>query len=285
MEPIGAASIDWLGVPLRAGEKTIGVLAVQSYAGNVRYGEEDQALLGFVSSQVALAIERRRAEEALRQSEMGHRALLEALPDLLFVLGRDGRYLAVHAARPEALAAPRETLLGDDGREGAPARAPRRSGWTRSAAASTAARCRSSSTPSTSRPGRRVFEARIVPHDADSVLSLVRDVTERVEWERALHERERELKRLTDNMLDVIAETDLAGVLRFATPSYEAATGWSPAEFIGHSAFDFIHPEDAERVREMLGRKARSDRRRLVRPTASARRTGAGSGSTPSRRS
>ena len=112
VEPIGAASIDWLGVPLRAGDRTIGVLAVQSYAGNLRYGEEDQALLGFVSSQVALAIERRRAEEALRQSERSHRALLEALPDLLFVLGRDGRYKAVHAARPETLAAPRETLLG-----------------------------------------------------------------------------------------------------------------------------------------------------------------------------
>ncbi|MBK6404990.1 MAG: GAF domain-containing protein [Holophagales bacterium] len=69
VESIGAASIDWLGVPLRAGDRTIGVLAVQSYVGNLRYGAEDQALLGFVSSQVALAIERRRGEEALRQSE------------------------------------------------------------------------------------------------------------------------------------------------------------------------------------------------------------------------
>ena len=77
VESIGAASIDWLGVPLRAGERTIGVLAVQSYTGNVRYGEEDEALLGFVSSQVALAIERRRAEEALRQSERRLRAVLE----------------------------------------------------------------------------------------------------------------------------------------------------------------------------------------------------------------
>ncbi len=105
--------------------------------------------------------------------------------------------------------------------------------------------------------GRRAFEGRIVAHDADSVLSLVRDVTERVESERALHERERELKRLTDNMLDVIAETDLTGVLRFATPSYEGATGWSPAELLGHSAFEFIHPDDTERVREMLGRTTR----------------------------
>lgn len=256
VEPIGAPSIDWLGVPLRAGERTIGVLAVQSYAGNLRYGEEDQALLGFVSSQVALAIERRRAEIALRQSESRLRALLEALPDLLFVLGRDGRYLAVHAARPETLAAPREALLQTSVPEALPPAAAK--AWMESigrclAGGGTQVIEYALDVPA----GRRVFEGRIVAHDADSVLSLVRDVTERVEWEEALHERERELKRLTDNMLDVIAETDLTGVIRFATPSYEGATGWSPAELLGHNAFSFIHPDETERVREELGRTAR----------------------------
>lgn len=256
VEPIGAPSIDWLGVPLRAGERTIGVLAVQSYAGNLRYGEEDQALLGFVSSQVALAIERRRADEALRQSERRLRALLEALPDLLFVLGRDGRYLAVHAARPETLAAPRETLLQTSVPEALPEAAA--TAWMEAigrclAGGGTQVIEYALDVPA----GRRVFEGRIVAHDADSVLSLVRDVTESAEWERALHERERELKRLTDNMLDVIAETDLTGVIRFATPSYEGATGWSPTELLGHNAFSFIHPDDADRVREELGRTAR----------------------------
>ena len=256
VESIGAASIDWLGVPLRVGEKTIGVLAVQSYAGTVRYGEEDQALLCFVSSQVALAIERRRAEEALRHSERRHRALLEALPDLLFVVGRDGGYRAVHAARPEALAAPRETLLRTTVERVLPP-GPAKV-WM-----DAIARCLDGGGTQVVEyvldvpAGRREFEARIVAHDADSVLSLVRDVTDRLERERALHDRERELKRLTDNMLDVIAETDLAGVIRFATPSYEAATGWSPAELLGQSAFDFIHPQDVDRVREELGRKTR----------------------------
>lgn len=258
VEPIGAASIDWIGVPLRAGERTIGVLAVQSYAGNVRYGEEDQALLEFVSSQVALAVERRRSEEALRQSERRHRAVLEALPDLLFVLGRDGRYLAVHAARPEALAAPREKLLGTTVGEALPEE--QAAIWM-----DAIARCLETGAAQVVEyeldvpAGRRAFEGRVVPHDADSVLSIVRDVTERVERERALRDRERELKRLTGNMIDVISETDLSGVIRFATPSYEAATGWSPSEFLGHNALEYIHPEDVELCREMLGRKALRD--------------------------
>jgi diguanylate cyclase (GGDEF)-like protein/PAS domain S-box-containing protein len=65
VEPLGAPSIDWLGVPLKVRDTIIGVLAVQSYSGNVRYSEADKEMLTYVSAQVAQAIERKRAEETL----------------------------------------------------------------------------------------------------------------------------------------------------------------------------------------------------------------------------
>jgi len=67
---VGSESLDWLGVPLVASDSTIGALVVQSYDGSVRYNERDQALLDFVSSQVAAAVERQRAQVARKlQSE------------------------------------------------------------------------------------------------------------------------------------------------------------------------------------------------------------------------
>ncbi|HLG15285.1 MAG TPA: PAS domain S-box protein [Blastocatellia bacterium] len=69
-ELIGASPVDWLGIPLRVREKSIGVLAVQSYMEGVVFKDEDQEMLVFVSTQIATAIERRRAEEALRESRM-----------------------------------------------------------------------------------------------------------------------------------------------------------------------------------------------------------------------
>lgn len=66
---VGADSVDWLGVPLKSRVRTFGALVVQSYSGDVRYTEKDQVLLEFVSSQVAAAILRKQAEEALRLSE------------------------------------------------------------------------------------------------------------------------------------------------------------------------------------------------------------------------
>jgi two-component system cell cycle sensor histidine kinase/response regulator CckA len=65
VEALGAASIDWVGVPLVIGDKTVGVLAVQSYAEGVRYGHEDEEVLTHVSREVALAIERKRAQDLL----------------------------------------------------------------------------------------------------------------------------------------------------------------------------------------------------------------------------
>ena len=72
-ELIGAPSIDWLGVPLTVKDRTIGIVAAQTYSAGVRYGQSELDILTFVSSQMAMAIERKRGEDALREQ----RALLE----------------------------------------------------------------------------------------------------------------------------------------------------------------------------------------------------------------
>src|SRR3989442_10109000 len=42
VELIGAPSLDWMGVPLKAANRVFGVLVVHSYTANVRYGEKDR---------------------------------------------------------------------------------------------------------------------------------------------------------------------------------------------------------------------------------------------------
>jgi len=68
----------WLGAPLLSHARPFGVMAVQDYANPAAYGENEKQILTFVAEQTALAIARKRAEQALRDSEEQHRALFEA---------------------------------------------------------------------------------------------------------------------------------------------------------------------------------------------------------------
>lgn len=74
----GTPSAVWLGVPLTLRGRHLGVMAVQDYFNETAYGEEEKQILMFVAGQVASAIARKRAEQALRESEEKHRALFEA---------------------------------------------------------------------------------------------------------------------------------------------------------------------------------------------------------------
>ncbi|MCK4273066.1 PAS domain S-box protein, partial [bacterium] len=65
VKPIGAPTKIWLGVPLKARNKTIGALVINDYTDENAYDEKDLALLQLVSGQIALTIERKRAEEEL----------------------------------------------------------------------------------------------------------------------------------------------------------------------------------------------------------------------------
>ena len=99
VELIGPPSIDWVGVPLKIGDRTIGVLVAQTYAPGVRYGETEKHVLQFVSTQVAMAIERKRTEEQLHESERKYRLLFETNPEPMFVYDFDTlRILAVNDA-------------------------------------------------------------------------------------------------------------------------------------------------------------------------------------------
>jgi len=97
-ELIGAASLDWLGVPLKAGNVVVGVLVVQSYTGKVRFGEKEKDILTFVSQQVASAVEHKRNEEALRRSEARYRSLVQSAVYGIYRSSLEGQFLDVNPA-------------------------------------------------------------------------------------------------------------------------------------------------------------------------------------------
>ena len=111
-EIVGTPPLDWIGVPLRAHDQTVGALVVQSYTEGVRFGDREIEILQFVSGEVAMAIERRRAEEDLSKSYELLHAVIEGVPDAIFVKDREGRFLTINSAAARLLGKPADEIVG-----------------------------------------------------------------------------------------------------------------------------------------------------------------------------
>jgi two-component system, cell cycle sensor histidine kinase and response regulator CckA len=99
VELVGSQSPSWLGVPLKTPTATIGVLVVQHYQNENAYDVRDLEFLSSVGGHIALAIERRRAEDALRKNEEMFRLLFTYNPLPTWVMDRESlKFLEVNEA-------------------------------------------------------------------------------------------------------------------------------------------------------------------------------------------
>ena len=85
----GSIASVWLGVPLRLRNKTIGAVVVQNYDYEHYYVKDDQVLLEFISDHIAMAIEKKKVEKSILESEEKYRLLFEAGNDSIILLQND----------------------------------------------------------------------------------------------------------------------------------------------------------------------------------------------------
>lgn len=86
---VGERALSWLGVPLIAADKVVGVMAIQSYEQEGLYSEQDEALFSTIAAQAAIAIDNARLFEE-RERRITELAILnEVGRDLSAALERD----------------------------------------------------------------------------------------------------------------------------------------------------------------------------------------------------
>ncbi|WP_251130510.1 PAS domain S-box protein [Exiguobacterium sp. s16] len=85
-----------------------------------------------------------------------------------------------------------------------------------------------------------------------AVMTLLRDVTEKREMERALHQSETQYRLITENMSDLVCILERDGQVRYASPSHKTVLGYAPELYEGKNTLDFIHPNDVESARRQL---------------------------------
>ena len=98
-------------VPLKVGQKVIGVIDAQSKALNA-FSESDLRLLSIIGGQLAILIDNLRLYEEIKQSEEKYRTVVEGAHDGICLIGKDNRFKYVNKRLAEIQGNAQEKLIG-----------------------------------------------------------------------------------------------------------------------------------------------------------------------------
>ena len=195
--------------------------------------------------------ERKRAEGALRTSERQLRAVFDGAHDAMVIADDEGRYVDANPAACSLFGLPRSELIGRTVADFADPSLDHRRAWTEFRAAGSArGSFRLIRPDGTVRETEFAATAGILP---DRHLSVLRDVTERLQAEHALRESEQRFRRVLENSRDVVYQLDLSSrTYAYISPSVRQVLGYSTEE-LAAEGFDLViaslHPEDLERLK------------------------------------
>ncbi len=193
---------------------------------------------------------------------MSHRHLqapLDVLPDLLFVLDREGCITDYHAPDPDRLYAPPDRFLGRKMKDVLPEPA---AGIVDHAIqdALRHGHHRGSVYPLPLPSGERWYEISIASRgDLRSaegrLVAIARDITERKRAEAALRESEQKYRLLTEGMRDVVWILDVeAQRFTYVSPSVEKLRGYTPEEILARPLEEAWVPEERQKLAEFTRR-------------------------------
>gem|GEM_PF-1886668 len=172
-----------LVVPIHLNKKLSGFLGFDSVA-HQRYWSPDSILMiHMVGDIISNALMRRQMESNLLQSEARNRALLSAVPDLIFRIKRDGTFLDYKASTPRILAMSPEKIIGSNLREVLGVEMAEQAVYSIDRALETGEIQTLEYSLSVS-GATSFFEARFIRSGKEEVTTIVRDISERVRLEQ-----------------------------------------------------------------------------------------------------
>jgi len=93
---------------------------------------------------------------------------------------------------------------------------------------------------------------------AKALIGTIRDVTEKNRTGQALRESEVRYRRIFESFEDLYYQTDAHGILTILSPSLYSLTGWTGDELIGRPITEiYVNPEDRQVLLEELSRNGR----------------------------
>ena len=194
------------------------------------YTELDVETVRLITDAVWHILQQRRAAQALRDSEAQNRALVNAIPDLIFTARPDGQFLTVHASDPSLLLMPQEAFIDRKFQDVLPR--PIADQFTRAFAnAISSNKLQELNYGMAFGDHKRQYEARVMPSSAGTIITIVRDITER----RAAESELRKLSLAVEQSPESIVITNLDAQIEYVNETFLNITGYSREEVLGQN--------------------------------------------------
>jgi PAS domain S-box-containing protein len=247
---VGAKSV--LGIPLQTGAAlyVLSCTCVRTYR---KWPVSLVRRLKLVGEILATAYTRQRAERSLLASESRNRALLKALPDLIFVVNSEGVYVECHCPETIDLYVPPEQFLGRTMEEIFPAEMAKTFRALFDRAAETGEVIDHEYVLPIAGEDRH-FEARVVRRDDGAMVTMVRNITERHRAANKLRESEARFRVAFSHSAIGVALVSLEGRWLQVNAALCRILGYSELELLATTRQALAHPEDLEANRINLQR-------------------------------
>ncbi|MBW4617988.1 MAG: PAS domain S-box protein [Cyanosarcina radialis HA8281-LM2] len=246
--------VAFAGYPLLVRERVVGVMAV--FARHPLTETILQAMAS-VATAIALGIERKRSEEKLQAANAEMSALFAAMDEIILVGDRNGRVLKIPPTKRQIRFQPASQLIGKTLHEFFP---PEQAALFLSYIRQTLDTQKTLSVEySIQVAGKELWsEANISPIDADSVIWVSRDITDRRQAEEALRQSESRFQNLAANVPGVIYDllfyTDGSLGLEYVSAASREICEYEPENFYEtpQIVLQLVHPDDRPEFTQSL---------------------------------
>ena len=248
IEDVGTPSKIWLGAPLKIKDEIIGALVVQHYENELAYTEKDLEILQFVSSQIGISIETRRAYDEVQVEKAYFEQLFEGSPETIVLTSNHGKLIRVNSEFEKLFGYTPEEAIGNyidelivPNEYLKEARSiSRRVARGEKIQLETVRQHKAGHQIQVSIMGTPI----VIGKKQVGVYGIYRNITDRKKADQALRESEEKLRNILYYSPDAIAVSDLRGYItecnQAAVDIFECKT---ENELIGINANQFVIPE------------------------------------------
>lgn len=242
-------------LPLTSGNRVLGTLVLASPR-QIPLAPSLPGTLQTIADMIAQTIERKRTEEALRESNEKLRTLIQAAPLAIYARDAAGQIRSWNPAAERMFGWSAAEVLGQDialcptdRQDDVQVLRDRVLQGESFTGVESIRQCKDGTVIDVSLSAAPLYDGR---GQVTGIMAVVADITERKKAEEAVRRSEERFRALVENGSDAIALISREGSVLYASPSTTRVLGYSVEDFVGRNGFELLHPDDTPRIRRIF---------------------------------